>query len=280
MNFSFLKKDESEQNSHEKFVKKTYTNKNRSKKFVRMVLFLFFSSMSVFLSSAFWLPSDAKADQFVPYQEYTMGSHAFTIVRFDYSAEQEVAEVEVDINDNNFESGNYEYIAQQSGEAKEITTITKDNTNIIFQIRNVEKNDVIKLTIGFVRSQKDLDRIVLSYNPANITQVKDLTPKTKTQYRIQRLYMDIERYQKECEELNATIKKEEDVISSLSQKNIELEENKQYKSDIEKEDIEDQITSNSQTIKQSRTNISLTTEKINELNAAIQQLTQKINELQ
>lgn len=243
--FNLIKKEQTEEQKREKLIKNASSHRNKSHTYVKTMITVFAIAFFVMFTSRLWLPSLDKPAIFKSHSEYEIGKHTVILIRYDYCPSQQKAEVELDIKDKEFENAKFDYIARQNDQSLKIKTMVSSPDNVIFQINGIdpEAKD-IDLTIGFVRSNTDLDKLTLTYLPENITQVNDLTPKTKNEYIIQRLTSNLKEYQGQITTATKEITDKTNLITSIVERNNELLQTKDIKTSEEREEIDTQITQN------------------------------------
>ena len=228
---------------------------------------------SFFFLSPFFLPSTSKGTSFEKNIVYELGNgKEITVVRYDYSAKEKKVELEIDINDKDFIDGTYQIAAVQNSKEKLAKVIIDENFNKIFQILNVEADEILKFTIFFTSKSQGktiTDNTSISYIPSYLTAVNSLPEKDLTGYKIQRVQLEIE-------DLKQDIKHKENNITDLKRQNstidsavVDLESSKILKTEEEILDIDEQITENQEKKKENEQTIGAYQQEITELQATI-----------
>lgn len=273
LNTLFKKKELSLEEQRNQLTKEAYRKKNRSQSFFRRTVVIFALSYSFFFLSPFFLPSTSKGTSFEKNIVYELGNgKEITVVRYDYSAKEKKVELEIDINDKDFIDGTYQIAAVQNSKEKLAKVIIDENFNKIFQILNVEADEILKFTIFFTSKSQGktiTDNTSISYIPSYLTAVNSLPEKDLTGYKIQRVQLEIE-------DLKQDIKHKENNITDLKRQNstidsavVDLESSKILKTEEEILDIDEQITENQEKKKENEQTIGAYQQEITELQATI-----------
>lgn len=249
----------SEEEKHQKFINKAYANRNRSQMYCKVIIGLFIVTYGFMFTSKLLIPTASKIEYPVPWTEYQLGVHQATLVRYEYSPSQGIAEIEFDLSETSYEEGSYSYAVTENGTPLESKVVYESESSLVINIQGIQtESSDIYFSLGWMRSESDFDQIKLTYPVKGLSHVKDLTPKTPEAYQIQRLDITIKNDNQTINELTKDNEEKQQYIQDIAVKNQELTESMEYKTEEQKAEIEVQITNNQtakeETIKQIASN--------------------------
>lgn len=168
----------------------------------------------------------------------------FTLLRWDYSEDQHLMELEMDVDNSDFTSDeSLKFLAKTipSGKAK-IKTVVNEDSYLVIQITNVPEDFK---QISFRIALSESGNLLRMYSNINdINRVDKIETLTKDEYFYNRLNRNVVTYQADLKKYESEIQENEELIEKITEKNAELEINKEYMTESEKEEINQKILDN------------------------------------
>lgn len=253
----FKKKEVTKEEQRNKLTKTAYRRKNRSHKFSKNAITLFIIMNVLFFLSPMYLPKVIKGSPFSSGTLYNLGNgKEVNAMRYDYSEAEEKAELEIDIKDKDFAPGDYQVGAVQNGKRKQVEIVIDDPLNKIFQIHNITPDDRLTFTIQFNGNDTEASGSAdIKFVPKYLTKVSSLPIKTPTEYKIQRLNLEINNIKQEIKEIENKIELLNETNKNIDTTISSLEAEKSAKTENEKMEINTSITENLATKKENEATI-------------------------
>ena len=171
-----------------------------------------------------------------------------TLTRWDYSPEQSVMEIEMEIENQSFDGlDNYVFtsLSKNLGQSElTVTPIIAAKDFYVIQLADVPSDwKSISLRIK-VDDPSKTDILKCYANTESVQTVPELHAKTKNEYLRDRLLRKISEYQTEIETLKSDYELNNQKIAALEDKNHQLEDGKKYQTAEEIEETNREIQSN------------------------------------
>lgn len=263
--FEPSKKDKNKETSISTFIQKLINSKQFKNSILIIFLIIFVGGYAVFFTSSLYLPTDTSDYRVTELNSFNEldSEHKFSIARWQYSEEQQRMEVELDIENTAYD-GMTDYRVQVRTDPSSRTTVNKiinESTLLILQIDNVPNNfKIISLQIALPNDNENILRLYT--NPEAVERVDALDILTRTEYQINRLERNILNYQNEIESFKNEISEKQNKIANIEAQNQELYESRQFRTEAEIQEIDQQIQTN-------KALIETETKAIDELNSQI-----------
>lgn len=225
-----------------KISKKDIKKKN---KFLHLFLFFFVGGYLIFFTSRSWLQTDndlvpaTKLNKILSFQDRDI-----SVGRWDYSEEQKLMEVEINIQNHSSDGRNtYTFSALEKNKGYlDIEVLLEKPDLVILHIRNVPaKWRQISLRMGIDTDAAVQDVLKVYTNRSSVTNVANIEKQTETEYRIVHIEGIIKVYENEISTYESEIEEIQNKTTNLTQNITELEESKQYQTDQEQEETDQQI---------------------------------------
>lgn len=253
--------------------------------FLAVLSLFLLGGYTVFFTSGFWLPYNGTYSFTAPGSRLEFANHrTVTLGRWDYSPQQDLMEVELEIDNPNFD-GLDKYICgvvirtgfgEQTGSIK--TVIAQDDF-FVLHIRNVPKNFTeLSLKIQ-VNSETVSGTAKLFSNKDSIRQVVHLSEKTKSEYLKDRVLALTEEYQSQIDLLQKTNQELQAKIKNIQAKNAQLEQDKKYLTERDIQKTNDRIADNESQIKALREQIIVNESAVTEYQLKIQKAKEKAEDI-
>lgn len=240
---------------------------------------------AAFFTSPFWLPYSGNYS-FTPLgSSIEFADHrTLTLCRWDYSPKQNLMEVELELDNPNFD-GLDQYLCDVvirtgSGEQKgRVKTIIAQDDFFVLHIVDVPKNFTELSLRVQVNSETVTGTAKIFSNKDEIRQVAGIAAKTKSEYLKDRVLALTEEYQQQIQILQETNEELSAKIENIQTKNAQLEEDKKYLTDQDIEKTNQRISSNESQIKSAREQILVNESTISEYQLKIQKANEKVNDI-
>lgn len=240
---------------------------------------------ALFFTSGFWLPHNGNYSFTVPGSSLEFANHrTLTLDRWDYSPEQDLMEVELEIDNPNFD-GLDQYVcdvvirtgsSEQTGTVK--TVIAQDDF-FVLHIWNVPKNFTeLSLRIE-VNSETVLGTAKLFSNKDDVRRVPVLTEKTKSEYLKDRVLALTGEYQSQIDLLHKTNQELQEKIQNIQTKNAQLEQDKKYLTERDIQKTNTRIADNESQIKALQEQIIVNESAVTEYQLKIQKAQEKADDI-
>jgi hypothetical protein len=185
-----------------------------------IIIFLFIAGYTFFFTSSYWMPQSSDAKAFTHLGEaQEWEAREVSVIRWDYSEEQELMEVELDITNKAYDGINkYKYSAiTKSGEQLEVKAVVEEDNWVILHLSNVPER-FREISLRMDMDDYSDDTLKLYTNVNKVSKVSKIEEKSVQEYKL----LKLENQKKLCEkEIKALEKKISD--SNNKVKNIESE---------------------------------------------------------
>lgn len=204
----------------------------------------------VFFTSTLWLGQNKNYAYTPIMQELTLNGRQVFVARWDYSPNQKLMEVEIEVNNSTLDNVDNYYFSAVTKPAGniEVVPIIEDSNFIVLHLKNIPKNFTeisLRMKVGN-DNYKDILKMYSNVDQTN--QVSEIKALTKDEYYINRTLRTIEQYQDQINKINTSIINYKENITALESKNVTLEADKKYQSDAEIQDTQRLIESNKSAI--------------------------------
>ncbi len=202
-----------------------------------------------------------------------------TLLRWDYSKEQQLMEVELSVQNLAYDGINdYEFTCElRPSSDVSIKQIISEDSFIVLQIENIP-SDFTEISLRFIVPGTNT-WLRLYSNKEAINYVDTLTAKSLVEYEIDSLLRTIENHEKDISELDNLIKDKETEIENITASILSDEERKKYMTADEIEDINKTIDDRKELISSSQALIQNYQLQINEIRAKIDNINKQIEDL-
>lgn len=257
-----------------------------SKRFKNTILILFLvffiGGYIVFFTSPLYMPADKSVYKLTPLNvfEELDSTHKFSVARWQYSEKEKKMEVEIDVDNTAFDGLNsYSYRVRTDPSAQvTVTPVIEENSLLILQLENIPNDfQIVSLQISLPGNVNSI--IKLYTNVEAVERTDELPVLNKTEYQINRLGRNIKTYEENISELKNEIAKKENKIANIEQQNKELIQSKEFKTDIENEQINGKVQSNLSLIETEREEIKKLTADILENENRIKLIQEQISKI-
>ena len=253
--------------------------------FLITFLLVILGGYAVFFTSSFWLPYSGNYS-FTPLgSAVEFANHrTLTLSRWDYSPQQNLMEVELEIDNPNFD-GLDQYLCDVvirtgSGEQKgRVKTMVAQDDFFVLHLTNIPKNFTELSLRVQVNSETVTGTAKIFSNKDEIRQVSSLTAKTKSEYLKDRVLALTEEYQQQIQILQKTNEELSAKIENIQKKNAQLEADKKYLTDQDIEKTNQRIASNESQIESAREQILGNESAISEYQLKIQKAKEKAQDI-
>ena len=234
--------------------------------------YVFFFFISSFFTSGVKIQATAINTQ-IEYEKRNI-----TLLRWEYSAEQELMEVELSIENLSFDTiDDYDFdVAVRPSAKTTIKKIIADRDYVVLQIADI-KNNFTEVSLRMSIPGKE--KLKLYTNKNEVVRVDNLVVKGKTEYQIALLERNIESNNNQILEIDNIIKEYTGTIEYLKSSIIADEESKKYKTADEIEDINNLISNKNAEIENLENKIETQFKLKDEITLRNQKLQEFINDL-
>lgn len=251
----------------------------RGSRFYIIFFSIFIFGNAIFFLSKLFLPSSGGEYFTPPGDVVNIYGHTFTLYRWDYCENTNTMEVELDVENNDFDGHDtYQFSAITSdNKSLDINLIVEESDYIVLQIKGVPKDTNVALQIS---SEALNDYVKIFGNTYESRKVDILTIKTKNAYLIDRANVEIDGFKSDIKTKNDEIKTLETKISNIDIANQKLREEMKFMTADEAAAAEDKINNNNAKKQQYIEEIENKNRDIVELNYKILFTEEKIEKLQ
>lgn len=265
-----IKKKKSISNSYHSFFKDNSKKKNP---YLLAICIFIIGGYFFFFLSNFLFPGKTNFTQTDLFSSIQFSSDTLKIMRWEYSAETNVMEFEIDSSRQSFvELENYTFTARmgKTYDKKNMTVeIVFSNPDfVVLQIKDVPKDfGQMNVTIGLKSKEGSTSTSTTIYaNQDTISVVERFDDR----YLMKRQYAIIEDYNQQIEILNEKNEEFKQQITVINNKNEQLEKEKAYQTLAQIQQTEQTISSNQSQIQSITSNINKNNEEIQELKNRIE----------
>lgn len=178
---------------------KSLIRHNKNSSFIIFII-IYISGYGLFFSSTSWFPSTgATKNQTALDTTLTLDNHNFTLKNWTWSKSQNLMEIEIDVNNNNYD-GIDKYLfscRDQKLKPLEVKPIVENKNLLVYHIKVTDdiKELSFRLKIDNDSKNKSFDMIRFYTNAASVEKVKKIESLTSHGYYVQRLERTILKYQ-------------------------------------------------------------------------------------
>lgn len=222
----FKKTEETDEERRIKLEKRAFTKKNRSHRFCILVFITFFLSYGLFWTSNIWLPMHSSNDYPKIGESYEVNDdYSVKMIRYDFCQSEKVAEIELDIIQSKYQSGEWHLSAAQNKNPLNVSFPIDNEQNLIIRIANIGKETTpITVILSFVAESESQSSVTWNFKPQNVTQVKNMPEKTPTEYRIQRCNLNIKQHKAQIEKYKKQIETQKGIVADIERQNRSLQQ--------------------------------------------------------
>lgn len=256
----------------------------RSNNFVFYVFIaVFICGYAIFLSSKLWMPGGK--DLITPTEigsENSFNERTVKLIRWDYSVEQNICEVELDISDHKFDGvDTYQYIAYERNNGNlEIKKVIDTPNYVVLHISMPKKWKEVSLRMMMPDGSIDSDILKIYGTINSVTYVDDIEEMSELDYQIRRLTDNIVFYEREIDQMEEEIVEETQKINLMNENMEQMEAKKQFQTEQEANETDDLIRSTESEKTSISENIESLNEDIEEYKQRIKNITEQISDLQ
>lgn len=262
---------------------RTFMNRRRTKTLYFILIFaVFIGGYGFFFTSMWWMPTGGNGTMQTEINEELQWSEGrqIRIIRWEYSEEQKLMEVELVIDNTSFDGVNsYEYAAAERNKGDlEIKTILEEPDWVILRIENVPRkfSDIVVHVIH----PESGDYFSVYTNVNAVSRVNRIEAKDRDGYLLARYDNEMEGYQDEIEKLQENIQEARKSINTVTQEKELLETKKEYQTESEKEQTENAVLDADSQIEELNGSITDWQAEINEYQERIRNLEKKKESIQ
>lgn len=266
-------------------MKETKQEKTKRKpKYLLFILFFFFfiGGYLFFFTSMYWMPDNGTAKRLTKLHEVIeWNQRDLSLLRWEYSEEQQLMEVELEIINKEFDPDNeYEFSAiESSGQRMKVEVVLKEPDWIILQIKDIPKR-FREISLHMEMEHDENKGVVRLYTNRNdVKRVSDIHEKTRKEYRVARLKETVNGYQLSIESLEDTIVEKQQSIADITREIQRLEEKKAYQTEEELEQTELLIQDAQFDIATANDEVEQRVREIEEYKARIEKVMEQIEEV-
>lgn len=209
--------------------------------------------------------------------EYQLEGRKIKIVRWDYADSQDRCEVELDVTDTVFDNQSYSVTCMDRQKGKLNTNIVLQEPDLmIIQVDQIP-DDFAELSLQITLNGQVLK---LYGTRDSVTHVKNLDILSPTEYKVKRLKLQIERYEKEIADRQDSITEAKEQIQRCEEEKAVLLEKIPLQTEEQKGETELVIESADSQIERANENIKECEEDIAEYQELITSTQQKIDTFQ
>lgn len=259
-------------------IRKFFKRNHNANYFVFIIIAL--AGYIFFYSSSFWWPS-SNSEYFTPLNEQiTWQNRIFIIRNWSYSADQNLMELELDIQNNNFDGKNiYEISAMTPGlEELEVKEVISEPTMIVLHICEIPDDwEAISVHIS-LQDPGEKDLLKLYTNNQLVQRVEQINVLDKNGYLRQRIQRDLETSEQELLDLQRKQTDQEEKIQECEILLDSLYQRKKISIGEELTNLNEQITQTEKSLKDLEDELLIIKEDILGKEDEIQQYQKKLQE--
>lgn len=217
---------------------------------VVIFLIIFFVGYLFFFLSPYFMVGVGSMNYTNFSEVLTIENHDIQILNWSYSKKQQRMEVELSVNNRNFDGRN-EYIFsaafRPTNKAVDIEIVLSEPNYIVLQINNVPKRWQ-EISLRMKIAENGLEELKMYSNKDQISYVDDIQVLSELDYHLRQLERSISNYTKSIEDIDSQIQELYTKIQNIKDTNVQLEENKKYQTSVEIENTNQQIQANEDSI--------------------------------
>lgn len=262
---------------------KDFANRKGTKNLFFVLFFFFFiGGYLLFFTSRYWMPTSGEAERLSPLnQEIDWNSQKVRLLRWEYSPDQKLMEVELGITNTTFDGvDRYRYSAWESRKGElAVKPVLEDSDWAVVQIRNVPER-FGEISFRMEMPENENAGMIRMYTNINDVEYTDqINTKDKKGYQKQRFQTEITACEKEIEDLTNGIRKSEMQIETITEEIADMEAKKEYQTDEQKENTDKLINQAKEKIDTIKETIAGTYADIEEQEERITNIKQQLEKL-
>lgn len=255
--------------------------RNKDSIYFVIIIFLFIAGYAFFFTSRLWMPPGSDVRYLTNLNEdVNWGNRTIQIIRWDYCDESKTMEVELDVENSEFDGKNsYDFEAlEYGGKELKIKKIVEEADWIVIQISELPKR-WSEVSLRMFVAGTDSDKLKLYTNIKAVNKVEQVVEKDINGYRVGRLEAEILNYQNEVADKNKEISELTAEIENIQAEISRLEESKTYQTEIQIEATNEKISDANTKLISNQEKIMDLQEEIEEINKRIEMVQLQINEV-
>lgn len=225
--------------------------------FFAMIFIFFFGGYAFFLTSTWWMPpNDQGRVKTELNQELNwLDKRKVTLIRWDYSENQRLMEIEMEINNLSFDGVNtYKYAAVERNKGNlQVKTILEEPDWIILQLTDVPKkfSDIaVQIT-----NPDNGDFFSVYTNMQEVDRVEQISEKDRNGYLQLKYEHQIQAYEEKNKSLQKSAIEEEKAIKEITEEKNNLEKKAEYQTERQKQETANAILDAESKIQESKNKI-------------------------
>lgn len=255
--------------------------RNKDSIYFVIIIFLFIAGYLFFFTSRLWMPPGSDVRYLTNINEdVNWGSRTVRIIRWDYCDENKIMEVELDVENSEYDGKNsYDFEAlEYGGKELKIKKIVEEADWIVIQISELPKK-WSEVSLRMFVAGTDEDRLKLYTNIKAVNKVEKIVEKDINGYRAGRFEAEIINYQAEIDSKNKEISELTTEIENIQAEIARLESSKTYQTEIQIEATNEKISEANVKMVSNQEEIVTLQEEIAEINKRIEMVQLQINEV-
>lgn len=247
--------------------------KNRS---VTILIFLivFFGGYTFFFSSKLWVDQRGSAKTLTKTgTSFSLNKRDITLLKWDYSEEQLMMEICLEIKNmafDGYDTYKYETVDSNGNEAV-IEKVVETPDLVVLDISGLDKKwTEVSLRVSMPDESEESGIIRMYTNINDVEKTDHIKMRTKSEYQIERLEINIDTYKETIKEDKKGIEDEKAYQKTVSDEIKRLEDEMKYKTDEQQKETGELITT-------ANTKLSESKEKIKRYEADIKENEEKIS---
>lgn len=252
--------------------------------FFYIFIFFFIGGYALFFSSRGWMSTQSLAKkQTELHKEVEWENRKVRIIRWEYSEEQHLMEVELDITNTKYDGiDTYQYSAMETNAGfLKVKPVIEESDWVIVQIHNIpEKWAEVSFRLELPGEAGEAsEKLKLYTNINKVTKVNSLEILDRKGYLVKRYDGEIASYEMEIAEMESEIEEKEEKIRNVKLEMKKLEEKKEYQTEEEQENTDQLLSDASVQQTSSEEDIVELKEKIEERKERIENIQEQIEKV-
>lgn len=255
--------------------------RNKDSIYFVIIIFLFIAGYAFFFTSRLWMPPGSDVRYLTNLNEdVKWGNRTVKIIRWDYCDKSKTMEVELDVENTEYDGKNsYDFEAlEYGGKELKIKKIVEEADWLVIQISDLPKR-WSEVSLRMFVAGTDEDRLKLYTNIKAVNKVENIVEKDINGYRVGRFETEILNYQNEVDEKNKDISELTTEIENIQAEIARLEESKTYQTELQIEATNEKISEANLKLVSNQEKIVSLQEEITEINKRIEMVQLQINEV-
>lgn len=239
-----MAKEKSDSEEKLSLIRRMKQERRKKNLVIQIFIGTFVLGYAFFLTSNAWYPTSSNMVHATVFnQEAVWNERSIRLLSWDYSEEQRMMEVRIDIKNNSLDGINkYEYQALDRKKGFfEVTPVLEDENYIVLHITDINKRwSEISLRIIMPNSE-DSDMMKLYTNSKEVVHVDSIKKKSRNEYQTDRINDRIEYYDRLINELMGENEDYQEDINIAKENIQKLEEGKKFQTDQERKETDQDI---------------------------------------